>query len=69
MYVCICNSVTDSAIREAVSEGVVNLDQLAARTGCGTGCGCCREFAQAELETALRRQAKADIRLPAWQTA
>ncbi len=53
MYICICNSVTDTDIREAVDGGVRNLRQLQARTGCGTGCGQCLEFAGRELSEAL----------------
>ncbi len=45
MYVCVCNAVTESAVRAAACAGVRDLDTLTARTGCGSGCGCCREFA------------------------
>jgi bacterioferritin-associated ferredoxin len=50
MYVCICNAVTDHQIRAAADRGVSTLDALAAETGCGTTCGCCREFALRILE-------------------
>ncbi len=45
MYVCVCNGVTESAVRAAASAGVRDLDALTARTGCGSGCGSCREMA------------------------
>ena len=45
MYVCICNAVTDRAIREAADRGCDSLEGLAAQTGCGTTCGCCRDLA------------------------
>jgi len=45
MYVCVCNAVTESALKAAVCSGVRDLDGLQARTGCGSGCGCCRELA------------------------
>lgn len=46
MYVCLCHAVTERDIRAALAEGVRTLEELAALTGCGTGCGCCRELAR-----------------------
>ncbi len=45
MYVCVCIGVTESAVRAAASAGARDFDALTARTGCGSGCGCCRELA------------------------
>lgn len=45
MYVCVCNGVTESAVHAAARAGVRDLDTLAAQTGCGSGCGCCRVLA------------------------
>ncbi len=56
MYVCICQSVTDSDIREAVNEGVRDMRELFDKTGCSTGCGCCAEFAGEVFFEALREQ-------------
>lgn len=53
MYVCICNAVTDSDIRNAVDEGVVNMRQLGLATGCGTTCGSCAEMAAEMLQHSL----------------
>jgi bacterioferritin-associated ferredoxin len=53
MYVCICNAVTDSAIRTAVSEGASSLCDLSARTGCSTQCGRCVNTAREVLDAAL----------------
>lgn len=50
MYVCVCNGVTDRDIQRAVAEGCTSLDELAARTGCGTTCGCCRDYALEALQ-------------------
>ncbi len=50
MYVCICRAVTDTEIREAADGGVHDLEQLAETLGAGTGCGCCRESAQAVID-------------------
>lgn len=46
MYVCVCNAVTDRAIREAAAEGVASLEELTRRTGCGDCCGSCVEVAR-----------------------
>ncbi len=53
MFVCICNAVTDSDIRNAVEEGVGNIRQLRLTTGCGTTCGSCEEMADEILQQAL----------------
>jgi len=45
MYVCICNAVTDSQIREAADAGVTNLWQLQSELGVATNCGSCKEVA------------------------
>jgi bacterioferritin-associated ferredoxin len=56
MYVCVCNAVTESAVRAAACAGVRDLDGLAAQTGCGAGCGCCREFAAGVLAEHVQAQ-------------
>jgi bacterioferritin-associated ferredoxin len=57
MYVCVCHGVTERAIREAVGAGARELGDLAAMTGCTTGCGSCAELAQAVLGDARRERA------------
>ena len=54
MYVCICNAVTDSAIRAAVSEGARSLRDLSAQTGCSTQCGRCVQVAREVMDAALQ---------------
>lgn len=49
MYVCICHAVTDTDIRREAADGVRRFDQLQARTGCSTGCGCCEDEARKTL--------------------
>ena len=66
MYVCICNSVTDSDIRRAVRDGVRDERELARKTGCSSDCGCCAEFALEVMNQALREQ---NALLPMLQTA
>lgn len=55
VYVCVCNGVTDRDIQSAVEEGCDSLDALAARTGCGSTCGCCREYAVEAIAQAQSR--------------
>jgi bacterioferritin-associated ferredoxin len=53
MYVCVCNTVTDSDIRRAVEDGVRNLKQLRQQTGCTSTCGSCTEMAVEVLQYEL----------------
>jgi bacterioferritin-associated ferredoxin len=54
MYVCICNAVTDRAIREAAESGVRTLAELTQRTGCGDCCGSCADLASSILDETHR---------------
>ena len=56
MYICICNAVKDSAIRDAVGEGVSDFRDLSFRTGCGTQCGSCVPLARTVMDEALAEQ-------------
>ena len=56
MYVCVCNGVTDRAIREAADDGVRTLLELQRRTGCAGSCGSCAELAESVLREALTRR-------------
>jgi len=67
MYVCVCNAVTDSDIRNAVSDGVRNLRQLKRATGCGSTCGCCRQEAVDVLQQALSEKRDSRCLLPVIQ--
>ncbi len=46
MYVCICNGVTERAVRQAAAEGVRSLSELTRRTGCAGTCGGCADYAE-----------------------
>lgn len=59
MYVCLCNGVTEAAIRRAAVAGIRTLSDLTSSTGCGSGCGCCVELAQAVLDEAHKTGAQA----------
>jgi len=54
MYVCICNAVTERAIREAAASGVRTLSELSRRTGCSDCCGTCADVARQILEDTHR---------------
>jgi bacterioferritin-associated ferredoxin len=53
MYICICNAITDADIRREAEDGVCSFEQLQARTGCSTGCGCCEHEARQVLHHAV----------------
>ena len=50
MYVCLCNAVKDSEIREAVEQGLTSLEDVSEELGVATGCGCCRELAESLIQ-------------------
>ena len=55
MYVCICHSVTDGEIREAVDRGAGSLYEVQCELPVGSCCGRCAEFAGALVEEHLQR--------------
>src|SRR3546814_15712989 len=56
MYVCICNGVTDSDIRQAAKAGCGGLAELTMSTGCGACCGSCVDTAAEMPEQARAAQ-------------
>jgi bacterioferritin-associated ferredoxin len=52
LYICICNAVTEKAVRECARNGACSLDQLAFELGVGAGCGRCRDCASELLRDA-----------------
>ena len=56
MYVCICNAVTDTMIRDAAADGVSSLSELTRRTGCAGTCGSCSDLAEQVLADARTRR-------------
>lgn len=49
MYICICNAITDSQIKEAVANGATTLADLQFDLGVATNCGRCAESAMSLL--------------------
>ncbi len=41
MYICVCNGITDSQIRDAVSDGAASLDDVRSLLGVASKCGKC----------------------------
>ena len=66
VYVCICNGVTDHAIREAAEAGCRTMTELTMRTGAGSTCGSCIEMATAILE---ETRARLELPLPVLREA
>jgi bacterioferritin-associated ferredoxin len=66
MYVCLCNGITDRAVREAAKSGARDLADLQAMTGCATNCGSCADVAMQVLHEA-RRETR--FPLPMYQAA
>ncbi|TDK19412.1 bacterioferritin [Luteimonas aestuarii] len=56
MYVCLCNAVTETDIRNAATAGCASMAELTMRTGAGACCGSCVEMA-VEVLDAHRPQA------------
>jgi bacterioferritin-associated ferredoxin len=51
VYVCLCNAVTETDIRNAATAGCGSMAELTMRTGAGACCGSCVEMAIEVLET------------------
>ena len=59
MYICVCQAVTDTAIRNAVDQGVNNFRDLSFATGCGTQCGSCVKMAREIMDKTLTAKGSA----------
>ncbi|MFV3305421.1 bacterioferritin-associated ferredoxin [Pseudomonas sp. NY15181] len=53
MYVCLCQGVTDTHIREAIYEGCCNYREVRESTGVGTQCGKCACLAKQVVRETL----------------
>lgn len=50
MYVCLCKSVTDKDIYEALENGAHSIRDIKKQCGLGTVCGQCRPLTQEMIE-------------------
>lgn len=64
MYVCLCNRVTDTDIREAAEDGVRTFRELSFRTRCGTQCGSCVPLARSMLQESLSKASQPRVASP-----
>ncbi|WP_082693550.1 bacterioferritin-associated ferredoxin [Aquitalea magnusonii] len=65
MYVCLCNAVTDSQIRQAVEDGATRMCDLRAELGVAAECGKCACCAnQLRKETLQQLAASHPARAP-----
>ncbi len=60
MYVCICNAITDTEIREAAAAGVSDFGGLQAALGVATNCGSCKETAAEILRESRRAKRRCE---------
>jgi bacterioferritin-associated ferredoxin len=56
MYVCICNSVTESDINKAVKDGANCFHHLESKLGVSNQCGSCRGKVDTCLERSLEKE-------------
>ncbi len=50
MYVCICRSVTEQQVLDAINSGAADIRDLQAKLGVGTQCGACSGCLQKILD-------------------
>ncbi len=52
MYTCVCNKVSDAAIRNLIETGnITNIQELMDLTSVGNNCGACIEHAKDIIES------------------
>lgn len=56
MYVCVCNAVTESDIKNAVKDGANCMRHLESRLGVSKNCGSCHCEAKSCLDKALVKE-------------
>ena len=61
MYICLCNAITEKAVRECAQRGACSVDQLAFELGVGSGCGRCRDCASEVLRDAQATESVAAV--------
>jgi len=53
-YICICRSVGEDEIRDAVRSGARTFKEVQDITECATSCGTCQNAIERELESILK---------------
>jgi len=60
MYICICNGITDRAIRECAEGSCCSMRDLEGTLGVGVSCGRCRDAAAEILQESAPLKVHAD---------
>ena len=50
MFVCVCNRITESEVRDAARGGAATPEKAYACFGCEVQCGCCLDYAQEVID-------------------
>ena len=61
MYVCVCNRVTDSQIRNACSQGANSMECLQSSLKVATCCGRCEDCARKLLHESIHANLMVDL--------
>ncbi len=56
MYICVCNSVTDTEIKKACDDGAKSLQCLKHRLKVATCCGRCEDCAKKLIQESINSQ-------------
>lgn len=56
MYICVCNAITETDIKNAVRDGANCLHHLESKLGISAQCGLCRCDAATCLEKVLEKE-------------
>lgn len=68
MYVCVCNAVSDKAIKQAVQQGHDSFEAIQRELAVATCCGRCKPFAQEIIRQCVDQQNGREQRMPAFFT-
>ncbi len=58
MYLCICRSITDRKIKEAIYDGASNMDDIKQGLGAATCCGKCSRSINEVIQETLSKRPK-----------
>ena len=56
MYICLCKSVTDHKIKEAVSQGCCTYKEVRIKTGIANQCGKCACYAKKLIRDLIKNK-------------
>ena len=64
MYICICNSITDTQIRAAVTKGYATLGDLRENLGIASCCGSCIPMTESILDESNYKPSEPRLYIP-----